>query len=367
MDQICIIIPALEPGTELCGYIETLRAKTAAEVIVVDDGSGYQWRKTFERISAIRGCTVLKHETNRGKGRALKTAFGYVRREKPEIRGVLCVDCDGQHSADDVVRIRRVMEQCPGALILGSRDFSGRDVPLRSWFGNRMTSVLFWLFCGKWIADTQTGFRAFGSQLLDRMLQIPGERFEYETQMLADCIRRGIPIRSEGIRTIYRDGNEGSHFRPVRDSLSILRVLAADLIKFSFSSLFCGMLDLCLFWAAVTFLPRQESFTVFQRIALATIGARGMSAAANYLLNRFWVFERGMQRGRQMRSLPRYLLLCAATAAASAGAVAAVCVSTGLAETPAKILCDAVLFIASYRIQRSWVFAPGGKEGADGS
>ena len=135
------------------------------------------------------------------------------------------MDCDGQHSPEDVEHILGLAAVESGTLILGVRDFSEKGVPFRSLFGNRAVSFLFWLVCGEWLRDTQTGLRAFDGSLLDLMREIPGERFEYETQMLVSCAKNGVPIADSPIQTIYEDGNMGSHFRPFRDSASVLKAL----------------------------------------------------------------------------------------------------------------------------------------------
>lgn len=57
--------------------------------------------------SEIPYCTVLKHEINRGKGAALKTAFEFVINNRPESIGVITVDGDGQHSSSDVVKLAK--------------------------------------------------------------------------------------------------------------------------------------------------------------------------------------------------------------------------------------------------------------------
>ena len=220
-----IIIPALEPGDGLCAYIRELQQRICASVLVVDDGSGEASRQIFDRIRGMKGCTVLRHEQNRGKGRALKTAFAYVAEKAGKESRIICVDCDGQHSPEDVEHILGLAAVEPGTLILGVRDFSEKGVPFRSLFGNRAVSFLFWLVCGEWLRDTQTGLRAFDGSLLDLMREIPGERFEYETQMLVSCAKNGVPIVDRPIRTIYEDGNTGSHFRPFRDSASVLKAL----------------------------------------------------------------------------------------------------------------------------------------------
>ena len=179
MRKNCIVIPALEPDERLYEYIIKLMGCIRACIVVVDDGSGPGYRLVFDRIREMRNCVVLKHDVNRGKGRALKTAFSYLMEHVPEAGQIVCVDCDGQHAPGDVSRIFRAAKEEPGALHLGGRDFSGETVPFRSRLGNRAASCLFWLICGKWIGDTQTGLRAFDKSLLPEMLSIPGERFEY--------------------------------------------------------------------------------------------------------------------------------------------------------------------------------------------
>ena len=345
-----IIIPALEPGDGLCAYIRELQQRICASVLVVDDGSGDASRHIFDRIGEMKGCAVLRHGHNRGKGRALKTAFAYVEEHAGQESCIVCVDCDGQHAPEDVEYLLGLAAVEPGTLVLGARDFSEEGVPFRSLFGNRAVSFLFWLVCGKWFRDTQTGLRAFDGSLLELMREIPGERFEYETQMLVSCAKNGVPIIDRPIRTIYEDGNAGSHFRPFRDSVSVLRALFSELIRFASSSLVCAALDVLLFWSVLEALTAGAGDGGFWKIAAATGTARIVSAGLNYVLNRSYVFH------SDQKVLSRYLVLCAALAAASAAFVFAL--SRFVPVTPVwKVFCDTVLFFVSYRIQKIWVFA----------
>lgn len=345
-----IVIPALDPGNGLCAYIRRLQQRICASVLVVDDGSGDASRHVFDRIEEMEGCIVLRHEHNRGKGCALKTAFAYVDEQGGRRSRIICVDCDGQHAPEDVEHILGSAAAEPGALILGVRDFSEEGVPLRSLFGNRAVSFLFWIICGKWISDTQTGLRAFDSSLLDLMREIPGERFEYETQMLISCAGEGVPFMDIPIRTIYEDGNTGSHFRPFRDSVSVLKILFSELGRFAASSLACAVLDVLLFWAVLEALTAEMNRGGFWQTAAATGIARAVSAGMNYILNRNYVFR------SERKALFRYLVLCTVVASTSAASV--FLLSRLIPAAPIwKIICDTVLFFASYRIQKTWVFA----------
>ena len=179
MKEVYIVIPALEPSENFPGYIRTLRQMIRARTVVIDDGSGEKYAGVFQEIEAMPGCRVLHHSENQGKGRALKTGFRYIRDHSGENSLILCADCDGQHLPEDGLKLIKAAEEYPGEIVLGVRDFSEEWVPWKSRFGNRISSRLFRFFSGAELEDTQTGFRAFGGELLDLLLDIPGERFEY--------------------------------------------------------------------------------------------------------------------------------------------------------------------------------------------
>ena len=134
MKTVYVIIPALEPENTLPEYIIELQSRIHSLVVVIDDGSGEAYRGIFDRVSRLEGCTVLRHHKNLGKGRALKTGFEYVLKDAGDLHGVLvlCADCDGQHLAEDGIRLLKTAERCQNTLVLGVRDFSDESVPWKS-------------------------------------------------------------------------------------------------------------------------------------------------------------------------------------------------------------------------------------------
>ena len=111
-------------------------------------------------------------------------------------------------------------------MVLGSRKFTGQ-VPLRSRFGNSVTRGVFAITTGSKVYDTQTGLRGFPHHMLDWLCEIPGDRFEYEMNMLLAARREGYAIREVFIETVYLEENKSSHFRPLVDSMRIyLPILA---------------------------------------------------------------------------------------------------------------------------------------------
>jgi len=104
---VIVLIPAYEPDGRLLGLLDALRAGAPdAHLLVVDDGSGPQFAPVFDAVRQ-RGCVVLTHPVNRGKGAALKTGFRFIAEHASGEQEVVCADSDGQHSPDDVLRVAR--------------------------------------------------------------------------------------------------------------------------------------------------------------------------------------------------------------------------------------------------------------------
>ncbi len=347
-----ILIPSLEPDNRLLTYVQELQEYGLTDIIIVDDGSGGKYRWIFEKLGE-NGCVVLRHEENQGKGCALKTGFQYIQKSFGHFTCVVTADSDGQHASEDVYRLAAEAEKHPDALVLGIRDFTAPGIPPKSLVGNRFSSLTFAALYGKRLPDTQTGLRAFGPQLLEFLLGVGGSRFEYELQMLISCVQSGIPILTLPIRLIYENGNAGTHFKPVRDSIRVMGILLSNFIKFSISSIASAAVDLGIAWFLLDFfrpfLQQQE----FLRILLSTVTARAISIIVNYLLNRHFVF-RGKETGS--RSLWRYLLLCGVIILLSSTGVYLLQTVLSVNEKGGKMICDTLLFLLSYRAQQRWVF-----------
>lgn len=352
-----ILIPSLEPDIRLLSYVQELQEYGLTDIIIVDDGSGegYQW--IFQKLGE-NGCVVLRHTANQGKGCALKTGFQYIQNNFEHFSCVVTVDSDGQHASEDVYRLTEAAKNNSDVLILGVRDFTAPGIPPKSLLGNRFASFTFAALFGKRLSDTQTGLRAFGPQLLAFMLGVHGSRFEYEIQMLISCVQSGIPILTLPIRCIYENNNEGTHFKPIRDSIRIMSILFNNFLKFIISSIFSAAVDLGIAWFLLdSFRPilgQQE----YLRILLATVIARVISVVVNYLLNKHFVFRKKKADGR---SLWRYLLLCVVIILLSSTGVYLIHTIFFINEKSAKLICDALLFLLSYQVQQRWVFAKGGR------
>ena len=213
-----VLLPVYEPGHHLPTLMTELReAAPECRFVIVDDGSGPAAARVLRQAGNLGG-TVLRHPGNRGKGVALKTGFGYAAEQHPGL-DVICADADGQHGVADIVRVADRV-RTTGHTVLGVRRFAG-DVPLRSKVGNAVTQALFRAATGRGVRDTQTGLRAYPAALLEWLRTVPGERFEYEMNVLLLAARAGHRIEEVEITTTYLDGNASSHFSALSDSARI--------------------------------------------------------------------------------------------------------------------------------------------------
>lgn len=326
-----ILIPAYEPDDKLIKLVKELRM--AFPVTVVDDGSGTEYAELFDKLEDF-GATVLHHEQNCGKGAALKTGIRYIR-EIGCTEGIVTADADGQHTVSDITRIALAMEAHPNTLIIGGRDFS--QMPARSRFGNTVSRFFFRLCTGLKISDTQTGLRGLPASTFNKLLAIPGDRYEYEMNMLLSLKEWNMPYMELSIETVYIEGNRSSHFHALRDGWRVF----SRVIKYALSSFCCTAVDYLLYIAFLTILPAGWSYAA----------ARVFSASLNYFLNCRVVF-----RGKiTFASFAGYALLAAGSMLT--GAIVTNALSgIGLGSILPKLLIDGVLFIFNYLIQKKLVF-----------
>lgn len=337
--SVPVLIPAYQPGRTLVDIVDALLERGVQAIIVVDDGSSSESADYFRAVAAHHQVHLVRHAVNLGKGAALKTGMNYALVHFPGCRGVVTADADGQHHADDIVRIAKSLEANPGALIMGVRSFSDR-VPLRSRLGNGLTRVFMRLVLGQKLADTQTGLRGIPSEFIPHLLRVPSTGYEFELDMLIACKHQGCAVLQEPIRTIYLDGNKSSHFHPILDSVRIYFVL----LRFSALSLLTAVIDNAVF---------MFGLAVTGSIGGSQAAARLVAMIFNYFGARSVVFH---SRQKQSVVLPKYVLLVIANGLLSYTLIQVLHSRLGIAVVSAKLFVEGLLFIANFAIQRDFVF-----------
>lgn len=355
MEKIAIIIPAYEPDERLVTLLKELDAREMGPVILVNDGSvGAAYDEIFavsRKIVEKRGGCLLEHDVNRGKGRALKTAFSYILNHDDDVIAAVTADSDGQHSCECIQRVMDEIRKHRECLILGVRKFDLEGVPWKSRFGNTLTEKIFKYVTGEHISDTQTGLRGIPREYMKELLGLKGERFEFEMRMLIDVVGKR-KIVEVPIETIYDSKeNHQTHFDPFKDSIRIYRILAEKFLTFLISSLSSSVIDIVLFGIFCSLLKTGMPVVY---VTVSTVLARIISATYNYLMNYKIVFKSKENVGM---SAAKYMILAVVQMACSALLVTALAaVFPAGWEVICKILVDTLLFFVSYKIQQKLVF-----------
>lgn len=339
--RVALVVPAREPSETLLALLESLVAYGFGAIVLVNDGSDAACDAVFARAQGVH---LLAHAVNLGKGRALKTAFNYVLTSLPQVEALVTADADGQHSAEDIAKVARVLLQQNDRMVLGARAFAG-EVPLRSRFGNGLTKKIFKMVTGVPVSDTQTGLRGFPRTMLPELMTLDGERYEYEMTVLAHVCRFGKRPVEVPIETIYIEGNRSSHFDPVRDSMRIYFVL----VRFYFSSLVA---------AAIDFVGFTLTFAATHNVA-ASVAAGRLSSLVNFALNKKFVFH---NTGTVKGTIWRYYVLAVAIAGISYVLIHGANRYLHWNVIAAKVVVDVLLSFVSFSVQRTFVFR---RSGAD--
>ena len=351
---IPVIIPAYEPDIRLLELLKDMKSNKCGPVILVNDGSGKEYNDIFDKAQTILkdiGGVLLIHEKNKGKGRALKTAFTYVLEQYPQAIGVVTADSDGQHTVSCINAVRSSLEQQPDNLVLGVRKFDGEGIPWKSRFGNTLTEKIFAYITGVHVSDTQTGLRGIPTSFMEELLEIPGERFEFEMQMLMECAGK-YNITEIPIKTIYdSEDNHQTHFDPLADSIRIYKIIGKKFLKYIFASFSSCIIDVVLF---AVFCSLLKSAYPGIYLVIATVGARVISAVYNYAMNYRVVFKSRESVGK---SGIKYITLAVIQMCLSAGGVTLLkTILPFIPDVLIKIVVDTILFFISYHIQQKYVF-----------
>lgn len=349
--EIPVIIPAYEPDERLIELLNTL-VDSERRIIIVDDGSSSKCSEIFAKAKAMiepHGGILLVHEVNKGKGKALKTAFDYIIKNIPDAIGAITADSDGQHTTECIGSVAKEFESYPNCLILGVRSFDGEDIPWKSKFGNKLTMKVLEFASGLKVSDTQTGLRAIPIAFMKELVDFGGDRFEFETEMLLETVGR-YEIREVKIRTIYESKeNHQTHFDPIKDSIKIYKILGRQFFKYIIASISSFVLDILVFTICCHLLRDVSAY-----ITISTVIARVISACFNYFINYKKVFK---SSETATRSAFKYFCLAVVQMGLSALLVTWGVALTKISETVVKIVVDTILFFISYKIQQTLVFA----------
>jgi len=227
---VALLVIASEPGRALLDVLEPLvRAGTAA-IVVVDDGSSPARKWVLDRISMEPTVHLLRHAKPLGRGAALKTGMQYFAEHLRHYTGLVTTTSDGRYATADVLRLMRASHRSPNLVILGATEpntppASPGGFQSRWSLWDRVLGMAFRAVTRISLTDVQTRLRALPAALLPQLINIPGDRYEYEFAMLLHIARNGYPIAEHATFGSAEPWCLDDNYRPLADSFSMVRAL----------------------------------------------------------------------------------------------------------------------------------------------
>lgn len=210
----CAIIPFFNEVITIEKIIDDVLNYTSF-VLAINDGSTDGSELKIKLQSNVK---LISHKNNLGKGKALRAGFEEVLKSK--FKFTVTLDADLQHSPEYIPNL--VNNLGLNDFVIGNRlnDLSG--MPFQRILSNKMTSFLLSKKTGYKILDSQSGFRAFNTDVLRKILPTK-HGFEAESEMIVLAARNNLKIGFTNIPTIY--GNDESKMKSLQAINGFLKIL----------------------------------------------------------------------------------------------------------------------------------------------
>jgi glycosyltransferase involved in cell wall biosynthesis len=216
----CVAIPIYDHGETIKNVVDAL-AHLGLPCVIVDDGSSQPTRSVLSRLARRHSfVTLLRHAQNRGRGAALKTAYGWAGAQ--EMTHIVQVDADGQHRVEDIPKFLDAAALQPDALILGDPVFD-ESAPRIRLYGRQLSRAIVWIeTLSTSVSDPLCGFRCIPlAPTLKTLSRFEmGDYMDFDPELAIRLVRASVPVVNLPTQVQYPEDGL-SHFHMVKDNLRL--------------------------------------------------------------------------------------------------------------------------------------------------
>jgi len=242
ISMIVACIPCLDEEKNIARVLIKTQ-KHVDKVIVCDDGSSDLTGEIAEKLGAI----VLKHKTNLGKGYSIKDLFDRAIKIGADV--VVTLDGDGQHNPDEIPKVVAPILRNDSDVVNGSRMHKEDQIPRLRRIGNRILNVSANLGASSKISDTQSGFRAYSKDAIDKM-EITDHGIGVDSQILMSALAKNLKVIEVPIGVTYDE--DSSSYNPFRHGLYVFLTIIRTVTQRS-PLLYLGVPGLIILLSSIPF------------------------------------------------------------------------------------------------------------------
>jgi glycosyltransferase involved in cell wall biosynthesis len=211
--ELSVLIPVYNEERTLERLLDAVEERPeVSELVIVDDGSTDRTPEILSARDFTIPVQVIRHERNRGKGAALRTA---ILAAKGEV--ALVQDADLEYDPAEFPLLLAPIERGRAEVVYGSRSFAAHSA-YSFWFviGNKLVTLWTNVLFNSYLSDMETCYKLMPLSVW-RSLDLRSDGFDIEPEITAKLLKNGhriyeVPIsyaargRVEGKKLTWRDG-----------------------------------------------------------------------------------------------------------------------------------------------------------------